>query len=73
MLTDEQAASRFEPRALPVWKKGDAWQTFIERYEATLPLEWASQLALKETADYLFTLSEGLIGELAMTLKLAAR
>jgi SNF2 family DNA or RNA helicase len=73
MQTDEQIASRFEPQALPVWKNGEAWRMFIKRYEATLPLERASGLAGKETADYLFTLSEGLIGELTTTLKLAAR
>lgn len=44
-----------------------------KRYEETLPLQYPSLLSRAETAEYLFHLSEGLIGELATTLQLAVR
>lgn len=73
MQTDEQIANRFEPQALPRWKNDDHWRMFIKRYEETLPLQYPSLLSRAETAEYLYHLSEGLIGELATNLQLAAR
>lgn len=73
MQTDEQNGNRFEPAALPRWKNDDAWKMFIKRYTATLPLLKTSDLHEDELATYLFMLSEGLVGELAATLRLAAR
>ncbi|MVN86566.1 AAA family ATPase [Deinococcus sp. HMF7620] len=73
MQVDDQLSNRFEPLALPRWNNDDAWRTLIKRYEQTLPLQRPSRLHSRATADYLHFQSEGLLGELALTLKAAAR
>ena len=70
--TDPQLANRFEPVALPRWTLDREFRMLLMSFEQVLPLRNPSNLAGKDLATALFSLSEGTIGELANLLCIAA-
>jgi len=70
--TDTQLSSRFEAFGLPRWKLDREFLRLLASFERFLPLEAASNLAGREMAIRLHSMSEGVIGRLAMTLTRAA-
>jgi hypothetical protein len=69
---DPQLKSRFQPIALPGWKFGGTYRSFLASYERMLPLEKPSNLAEKELAFVMYTKGGGAIGETVKLLKNAA-
>lgn len=70
--TDPQLANRFEPVALPRWTLDREFRMLLMSFEQVLPLRNPSNLAGKELATTLFSMSEGTIGEVANLLCTAA-
>jgi hypothetical protein len=70
--TDPQLANRFEPIGLPRWTLDREFRMLLMSFEQVLPLRNPSNLAGKELATVLFSMSEGTIGELANLLSIAA-
>ena len=70
--TDPQLANRFEPVGLPRWTLDREFRMLLMSFEQVLPLRNPSNLAGKELATALFSMSEGTIGELANLLSIAA-
>jgi type II secretory pathway predicted ATPase ExeA len=70
--TDPQLANRFEPVALPRWTLNREFRMLLMSFEQVLPLRNPSNLAGKELATALFSMSEGTIGEVANLLCTAA-
>ncbi len=62
-LTDEMA-SRFALAPVPRWRFGEDYLALLGSLEAALPLARASRLSDETIARAIFTLSEGLIGEI---------
>ncbi|ESX62674.1 hypothetical protein X759_34395 [Mesorhizobium sp. LSHC420B00] len=69
--TDEMA-SRFELCAVPRWRYGEEYLALLDSLEAALPLAKSSDLSEEEMARKIFSLSEGLIGEVVAILTKAA-
>jgi type II secretory pathway predicted ATPase ExeA len=70
--TDRQLASRFDPVGLPHWTLDREFRMLLMSFEQVLPLRNPSNLAGKELATSLFSMSEGTIGGLANLLSVAA-
>jgi type II secretory pathway predicted ATPase ExeA len=70
--TDRQLVSRFDPIGLPRWTLDREFRMLLMSFEQVLPLRNPSNLAGKELATALFSMSEGTIGELANLLSVAA-
>lgn len=71
--SDVQIESRFPQRLLPRWQENDAFRRLLSSFEYVLPLKEVSQIHRGEVARRLYGLSEGVIGELAKTLRSAAK
>lgn len=71
--TDEQISNRFPVRVLPRWQMGADFKQLLRTFESTLPLRQPSRLDSEAIAGKLYGYSEGLIGELARTIKNAAK
>ncbi|UVK48406.1 TniB family NTP-binding protein (plasmid) [Mesorhizobium sp. AR07] len=69
--TDEMA-SRFELCAVPRWQYGEEYLALLDSLEAALPLAKGSDLSEEKIARKIFSLSEGLIGEVVAILTKAA-
>lgn len=77
--TDDQLANRFKPFFLPKWKIGDgvkaendSYLKLLASFERMLPLAKPSGLTQPEIALKILGMSDGLIGEIAEILRLAA-
>lgn len=74
ITTDDQLANRFEPCHLSLWRNDGAFLSLLKSFESLLPLHKPSGFAQDEKiSGELHRLCEGLIGELAAVLNLAAR
>jgi len=72
--SDDQLVNRFEPIPLPLWTEDDAYLRLLNTLEAVLPLRCASGLARPALASKIFSLSEGVLGEIiAVVTRAAAR
>ena len=72
--SDDQLVNRFEPIALPLWTEDDAYLRLLSTLEAVLPLRRASGLIRPALAGKIFSLSEGVLGEIvAVVTRAAAR
>jgi len=72
MSADPQIANRFETLKLKKWNPDIEFARLLASFESTLPLKEASNLHTKELFKFLYDMSEGLIGELAIILQKAA-
>ena len=70
--SDDQLENRFEPMVLPLWQEGSELESLLASFTAILPLRRPSFIANPDMARYLFTKTEGTIGELAQFLMNAA-
>ena len=61
---DEQHASRFDAVSLNKWKKDEDFQELIASFEKVLPLKKPSNLSDPKSAELLYDISEGNIGNL---------
>jgi len=73
MQTDAQIASRFRPLELPRWSESEELRRFLMAFERMLPLREPSRLAGREITQTLVEASEGITGNIAALLTLAAR
>ncbi|MED7819067.1 MULTISPECIES: TniB family NTP-binding protein [unclassified Francisella] len=62
--SDPQHASRFDIVNLPKWDLDKNFRSLLKSFEMRLPLKEASNLASKEKATLLYTISEGNLGDL---------
>ncbi|MET7498462.1 TniB family NTP-binding protein [Streptomyces sp900116325] len=69
---DDQLENRFAPLTLPRWETDTDACSLLASFAASFPLRRPSLIASAEMAGYLFTRSEGTIGELAHLLTDAA-
>jgi hypothetical protein len=69
---DDQLENRFAPLTLPRWETDTDACSLLASFAASFPLRRPSPIASAEMAGYLFTRSEGTIGELAHLLTDAA-
>lgn len=65
-------ASRFELVAVPRWQYNENYLTLLDSLEAALPLAKSSDLSNEPLARRIFSLSEGLIGEIVTIVTKAA-
>lgn len=65
-------ASRFDLVAVPRWRYDEDYLTLLDSLEAALPLARNSDLSNEPLARRIFSLSEGLIGEIVAILTKAA-
>ena len=71
--TEPELMTRFEERALPLWTPGDLeYKKLLMKFEATLPLKNASQLAQPALASAIYGVSGGTIGGIARAVREAA-
>ena len=70
---DRQLENRFEPLILPIWKEGKDFNSLLESFVRLLPLEKYSELVEPKIVKFLLRKSEGVIGEIANILRVAAR
>jgi hypothetical protein len=73
MQTDAQIASRFRPLELARWSESEELRRFLMAFERMLPLREPSNLAGREMTQTLLEASEGITGNIAALLTLAAR
>ncbi len=69
---DRQLENRFEPLILPLWKAGQDFNSLLESFVRLIPLEKYSELAEPKIVRFLLRKSEGVIGEVANILRVAA-
>lgn len=67
-----EMASRFDPIAVPRWQYGEEYLMLLDSLEAALPLARSSDLSREASARRIFSLSEGLIGEIVAIVTKAA-
>lgn len=70
--TDPQLDNRFKPIVLPRWEYGQDYRRLLASFERMMPLRKPSTLHKKPIAMKLLAMSDGLIGELAEIIALAA-
>lgn len=70
--TDQQMANRFEPALLPKWKFEEEYLRLLKSFEALLPLRKPSNLDNRDIAMKILSMSEGVIGEMAVILRKSA-
>jgi hypothetical protein len=70
--SDDQLANRFEPIALPPWRRGPEFRQLLSTLEAVLPLRKASDLAGAALADKILSTAEGILGEVISIVTRAA-
>ncbi len=67
-----EMASRFDPIAVPRWQYDEDYLMLLDSLEAALPLSRCSDLSNEPLARLIFSLSEGLIGEIVAIVTKAA-
>ncbi|AVA23687.1 MULTISPECIES: TniB family NTP-binding protein [unclassified Rhizobium] len=67
-----EMASRFDLVAVPRWQYDEAYLMLLDSLEAALPLARSSDLSNERLARRIFSLSEGLIGEIVAIVTKAA-
>lgn len=67
-----EMASRFDPAAVPRWQYDEDYLVLLDSLEAALPLARSSDLSDEPLARRIFSLSEGLIGEIVAIVSKAA-
>lgn len=67
-----EMATRFDLVAIPRWQYDESYLTLLDSLEAALPLAKASDLSDETLAQRIFSLSEGLIGEIVSVVTKAA-
>jgi hypothetical protein len=67
-----EMASRFDPIAIPRWHYDEDYLMLLDSLEAALPLARSSDLSDEAVARRIFSLSEGLIGEIVAIVTKAA-
>ena len=73
LATDAQLESRFPTRVLPRWKENsEEFSQLLYDFEYVLPLKNASNLVSLPIRGMIFGLGDGLIGDIAATIKSAA-
>lgn len=72
LQTDAQMMSRFPPFERPQWAESDDFRRLLGAFERVLPLRKPSNLAQKDIAQYVLTLSAGLTGGVSKLLNDAA-
>lgn len=70
--SDDQLVNRFEPIPLPIWNEDEEYLRLLNTLEAVLPLRRPSGLASAPLAGKIFTLSEGILGEIIAIVTRAA-
>ena len=65
IYTNFQTANRFVPAPLPKWKDDDDLRRLLSSFEAMLPLEQPSRLSKPKMSNLIYTMTEGLIGEVS--------
>lgn len=73
MKTDLQIESRFPVRPINLWQEGEDFRRLLVSFESVLPLKKPSVLHKGMLPKKLYGVSEGMIGELAKTLRSAAQ
>ena len=71
--TDPQLENRFEPHVLPLWQEGRELSNLLESFVATLPLYEYSALTDPKIVNWLLAQSGGILGEIVVILKQAAK
>ena len=67
-----EMASRFDPIAVPRWQYDEDYLVLLDSLESALPLARSSDLSDEPLARKIFSLSEGLIGEIVSIVTKAA-
>jgi hypothetical protein len=67
-----EMASRFDLMAIPRWQYDESYLMLLDSLEAALPIAKASDLSNEPLARRIFSLSEGLIGEVVTIVTKAA-
>lgn len=70
--SDDQLVNRFEPIPLPIWNEDEEYLRLLNTLEAVLPLRRPSGLASSPLAGKIFSLSEGILGEIIAVITRAA-
>lgn len=70
--SDDQLANRFNPCLLPKWKLDKDYLRLLASFEASLPLRKPSEIATKQLATKILSMSEGSIGEISTVVTKAA-
>jgi replication-associated recombination protein RarA len=70
--TDNQMARRFRPVRLPTWKLNEDYFRLLASFETVLPLRKPSILSAESTAMQILSMSDGIIGEISLILKMAS-
>jgi GTPase SAR1 family protein len=73
LQVDPQLANRFEPMTLSKWNLDINFQRLLKSFEVLMPLQKTSDIAInKDIVTKIYTMSEGLIGEVSNIIKRAA-
>jgi Cdc6-like AAA superfamily ATPase len=72
LQSDSQMVSRFTPFEVPRWRESETFRRLLSAFERILPLRRRSDLAQRETAQYVLAASSGLTGEVSRLLNAAA-
>jgi hypothetical protein len=72
LRSDSQLVSRFPIIKLPLWKDGRAYRRFLRILEPELGLAQHSNLDADEKASFLLQQSQGVLGDIVMSVKDAA-
>jgi len=70
---DSQLVKRFPIFRLPAWRDGQAFRLLLRMLESTLPLPRPSGLGESEKANYVLKRSNGILGDIVLAEKEAAR
>jgi hypothetical protein len=70
--SDDQLANHFEPVPLPKWRAGKEYEQLLRTLEAVLPLRKPSHLSEAPLAGKIFSVSEGILGEVISIVTRAA-
>ena len=69
---DDQIRRRFDPFALPHWRESEDFRAFVSAFGKLYPLRYPSDLGNRTVVKRLLECSEGITGQVARLLSLAA-
>lgn len=72
LRSDPQLENRFEPFLLPVWRHGADYESLLASFVKLMPLKEPSNLVTPGISEKILAQSEGVLGEIATILRLAA-
>jgi AAA+ superfamily predicted ATPase len=72
LQSDAQMSSRFTPFEIPRWRENEEFRGLLNAFERVIPLRKASNLSQRSMVQFLFSRSDGLIGEVSRLLNEAA-